>query len=354
MGKSWASIWTGFLVFAAFSSSPSYGLNSYSVGPVGTSNSHSATYYSQTTGGAVGGNNGSSTHYTGTSSNVQTEQLAVPQAPTVSNGGGTYTTYLQATLNNNAGTSNYPTDTTFAIGVSTTNCFTSACVQSGAVQFVQTGGTLNTSQYYQSYTSWGGSSGVSVTGLTPGTTYYFAVAAKEGTFTNTEYGASTSCATASSYITYSLSPNSLSLTGMLPGTVTTSSTVTFNLATNAAYGATIYDSGLHGGLYSTSKSDTIPAATTNLATATHGFGLQGLSTSQTTGGPLSINSSPVAYNGTGNNVGTESTTIVPIFSTSAALTGGTATMNVQAKPSTSDPASNDYAETLTFIAAGSF
>jgi len=352
MGKTWASIGAGLLLFASFSSSSSYKLNSYSVGPVATSNSHSTTYYTQSTGGEVAGGSASSTNYASGSGNVQTEQIATPQAPTVSNGSGSYFTYLLVTLSDNMSASNtYPADVTFSVGVSTTNCFTSACVQSGAVKFVQTGGTLSTPQFYQSYSAWGGSSGVTVTGLTPGTTYYVAVAAKQGTFTNTEYGPSASAATGNPFLTYSVSPNTLSLTNMVPGTVTTSSTVSFGLATNAAYGATIYNSGQFGGLFSSSKSDTIPASTTNLASASHGFGLQGLTTGQTTGGPLSI-SSP--YNGTSNNVGTESSTTAPIFTTSSAITGGTATMDVQAKPSTSDPPSSDYAETLTFIAAGSF
>jgi hypothetical protein len=339
------------VLFAAFSSSASYSLNSYSVGPVGTSNAHSTTYYTQSTGGEVSGGKTSSTHYTDSNGNVQAEQLAVPQAPTVSNGGGTDYTFLQTTLNDNAGTSNYPTDVTFSIGVSTTNCFTSACVQSGAVKFVQTGGTLSTTQYYQSYSSWGSSSGVSITGLTAGTTYYIAVAAKEGTFTNTEYGASTTQATATPYITFSVSPNTLNMNGMTPGNITTSSNATFSLATNATYGATIYNSGANGGLHSASKSDLIPATTGSLSAASHGFGLQGVNTSQTSGGPLSIDS---PYNGTGNTVGTESSTITPIFSTSASIIGGSATMDMQAKPNNSDPPSNDYDETMTFIAAASF
>jgi len=155
MGRIWTSIGAGLLLFASFSSSTHYSLNSYSVGPAGTSDSHSTNYYTQSTGGEVSGGTAQSTHYSGRSGGVQTEQLAVPQAPTLSNGSGADYTYLQAILNNNAGSNSYPTDVTFSIGVSTTNCFTSACVQSGAVQFVQTGGTLSTTQYYQSYSSWG-------------------------------------------------------------------------------------------------------------------------------------------------------------------------------------------------------
>lgn len=351
MGKSWLSIGAGLLVFASFSSSSNYKLNSYSVSPAGTSNSHSANYYTQSTGGEVAGTTVQSTHDTDTSGGVQTEQLAVPQAPSVGNGSGTFYNQLLVTLSNNAGTSSYPADVTFSIGVSTANCFTSACVQSGAVKFVQTGGTLGSSQFYQTYSSWGSGSGTSVTGLSPSTTYFIAVAAEQGKFTNTEYGTSASATTVSPTVTFSVSPNSLNFSSLLIGSVFTSSNVTFSLATNGAFGATIYDAGQFGGLHSTSESTTIPALTGNLTSNSHGFGLQGASVSQTSGGPLSIDS---PYNGTGNTVGTESASFTPIFSSSTSLVGGSATMNVQAKAAGTDPAGSDYQEVLTFVATAGF
>lgn len=230
-------------LFASFSASTHYNLNSYSVGPVGTSNSHSTNYYTQSAGGELSGNGTSSTHYTGTSGQVQAEQLSVPQAPTLSNDSNTYYNQLLTTLSDNAGTSSYPSDVTFSIGVSTTNCFTSSCVGNGSVKFVQTGGALGTSQFYQTYSAWGSSSGTSIVGLSPNTTYYVAVAAEQGSFTNTEYGASATVATVSPSITYSVSPNTLNLGNLLPGTVVTSGTVTFSLSTNGVYGANILDTG---------------------------------------------------------------------------------------------------------------
>ena len=346
------TIGAGLALFASFSSSTHYNLNSYSLGPVGTSNSHSTNYYTQSNGGEVSGNGTTSTHYIGTSGQVQTEQLAVPQAPTLSNGSSTYYNQLLATLNDNAGTNSYPADTTFSIGVSTTNCFTSSCVNSGAVKFVQTGGTLGSSQFYQTYSVWGSSSGTSIVGLSPSTTYYVAVAAKQGSFTNTEYGASASIATVSPSITYSVSPNSLSLGNLLPGSVVTSGTVTFGLTTNGAYGANILDMGQNGGLHSTLTGNTIPATTANLSSSSHGFGLQGLTASESSGGPLTIDS---PYNVSGNNVGSESaTTYTPIFTTTGPTTSGTATLDILAKSSSTDPASPDYQEILTFVAAASF
>lgn len=351
MGRIYIAIGAGLLLFASFSQSSNYNLNSYSVGPAGTSNSHSTNYYTQSNGGETSTGTVSSGTKSGTAGGVQTEQLSVPQAPTVSNGSSLYYNQLLVTLNDNAGTSSYPADVAFSIGVSTANCFTSACIQSGAVKFVQTGGSLNTSQFYQSYSAWGGSSGTFVTGLASSTTYYVAVAAKQGSFTNTAYGSSASAGTAAPSVTFSVSPNSLHFGSILPGTVYTSSTVTFGLASNAVYGTTIYNAGQNGGLHSTYGGSTIPALTGNLASNSHGFGLQGVSVTQTSGGPLGILS---PYNASGNTVGTESTTFAPIFSSPASIIGGSATMNMQAKANSTDPAASDYSETITFLAAASF
>ena len=82
-----------------------------------------------------------------------------------------------------------------------------------------------------------------------------------------------------------------------------------------------------------------------------GFGLQGATASQTSGGPFTI---AAPYNGTLNNVGTETTTYVPVFSTSAPIIGGSSTLNFLAKSASSDPAAQDYQEILTFIASASF
>jgi hypothetical protein len=262
-----------------------------------------------------------------------------------------YYNQLLVTLNDNAGTSSYPTDVTFSIGVSTTNCFTSTCVGSGSVKFVQTGGTLGTSQFYQTYSAWGSTSGTNIVGLSPSTTYYVAVAAKQGSFTNTEYSTSASVATVSPSITYSVSPNTLSLGNLLPGTVVTSGTVTFNLTTNGVYGANILDNGEYGGLHSTLTGNTIPATTNNLSSATHGFGLQALTATESSGGPLTIDS---PYNVSGDNVGTESTAYTPVFTTTGPTTSGTATLDMLAKSSTTDQASSDYQEVMTFVAAASF
>jgi hypothetical protein len=346
------SIGAGLAIFASFPASSNYHLNSYSIGPMGTSNSHSTTYYTQSTGGEVSGNPTASTNYKNTSGVVQTEALALPQAPTVTNGSSTYYNRLLVTLNDNAGTSSYPSDVTFSVGISTTNCFTSACISGGGVQFVQTGGTLSTSQFYQTYSAWGSTSGTTVVGLTASTTYYVAVAAKQGTFTNTGYGLVTTTATVAPSVTFSLSANSLAIGSLLPSSVITSGSLSLGLATNAVYGANIYTTGQYGGLHSTTHGNTIGAPSGgNLATSTDGFGIQDQSVGQTSGGPMAKVS---PYNGSANIVGTPSSTYAPIFSTSGPTVGGTGTFDAQAKSSGTDPASTDYQEILTFIAAASY
>src|ERR1035441_2575910 len=91
----WGSLASILIVtFAAFSASSSYQLKSYSVGPGGTTGSTSTTYEAQDTVGDQTNGSASSTTYTNGSGSIQTEQLNVPGAPTLSNGSGTYSNML--------------------------------------------------------------------------------------------------------------------------------------------------------------------------------------------------------------------------------------------------------------------
>jgi hypothetical protein len=328
------------LLFASFSSSSNYQLQNYSIGPGATNSSSSTTYKLQGTVGEQA--NGSTAGSTKTANNgsVQTEQLNVPGAPTLSNGSGTYYNQLGCIIN----TSNDPSDTTYAIEVATNSSFTSP-------SYVQASDTLGASPVYQSYSSWGGGSGFLIIGLSSSTTYYVKVAAKEGLFTNTEYGPYASLATVNPTITFSVSPNSASLGSFLPNTIVTSSNLSFSYATNAASGGNVYVIGKNNGFLSSSQSYLIPAYSGNLASTSQGFGIQASNPNQTSGGPLTTVS---PFNGTGNTVGAESNTLQPILTTSAPIVGGTANADVQAKASSTAPAVNDYQEVFTFIAAASF
>ncbi len=332
----------GVAILAAFSSSGTYELNSYSIGPAGTNNTSSSTYKLQGSGGEQANGTSSSSNDTGNNGSIQTEQLNTPLAPSLDNGSGVYYNKLHFVVNN----SGEPTDATYAIAVTTDSSFLTN------IQYIQADGTLGSSQVYQSYGSWNGSSGSFVTSLTPGTTYYIKEAAMQGLFTNTGLSKTANNATtANPSITFSVSPNSVTLSNLLPGSVITSSNVTFGLTTNAASGGGVYVSGLNAGLTSTTESYTIPAISGNLASANEGFGVQATGPSQTSGGPLSTVS---PFNGSANTVGAESTTPQSMLSTSNPIVGGSAYANLQAKAKSTTPAANDYTEILTFIAAANF
>ncbi|MFH1012582.1 MAG: S-layer homology domain-containing protein [Candidatus Peregrinibacteria bacterium] len=106
--------------------------------------------------------NGNSTETALSSASTALYTLAnVPGAPTVDD--IMYTT-LDVTIDENSN----PSNTTYAIQ------------ETGSGNYVQAAGTLGASAVYQTYTVWGGASGVTVTGLTNNTVYTFAVIARNG------------------------------------------------------------------------------------------------------------------------------------------------------------------------------
>jgi hypothetical protein len=326
--------------FAAFSSSSTYVLNSYGIGSGGTNNSSSTTYKLN---GNINSQQSStsptSTTYNDGNGTVNTGQINVPPAPALSNGSSTYYNKLLMTINKTAD----PSDSLYAVAISTNNFSTTS--------YISATGTIVTSPVFQSYTAWGGSSGSYITGLANSTTYEVKASAMEGQFSNTNYGAYTSAATVSPSITFSVSPNSVSMGSLVPGTVITSSAITFGLTTNANSGGAIYVYGVHNGLYGASESYTIPATSSTLSSSTSGFGIQVSSVGQTSGGPFTI-SSP--YNGTGSTVGTETTSPSVMTSSSAPIVGATASTVLKAITTGSVPTGSDYSETLTFISAANY
>ena len=124
-----------------------------------------------------------------------------------------------------------------------------------------------------------------------------------------------------------------------------------DLDTNAESGAGVFIASLNGGLKSTRLSSTITSATADLASASSGYGAQGLSVTQGSGGPLAL-SSP--YNGAGQNVGILNATIRQLLSATAPITAGRASIQIKVKASSTTPSSSDYGDTLTITTAGIF
>jgi hypothetical protein len=337
----WAMSATGALLFGAFSSSPTYQLQSYGLGSGGTNEASSANYRLNASSGELGGTPSAGGTTQAGSGSTETRQANVPLAPTLSNGSNTFYNKLQVTINTSGSDAG---DYTYSIAVSTNNFATTT--------YVQADGTLGSTAVYQSYATWGGASGSPIIGLSPNTTYKAKVNAMQGNFTNSAYGPAATAVTANPSLAFSITPSTVSLGSLLPGTVNAgSSNLSFNFATNGASGGSVYIAGANSGLRSAATNNTISSANANLSAAAEGFGVQGLTATQASGGPFTI---AAPFNGTSNTVGGVNTSFRQIFTSSALLTGGTATASVKGKSSATTASASDYTETLTFIASASF
>lgn len=337
------------LLFAVMPSSTNYTLRNYDYGSGGTSSSSSSNYKLNATTGETSNTQSTSTNYKARSGNNNVQQSNVPPAPTFTNPSNYYDK-LHFVLN----PANNPSDTKFVVAISSDNFTTTQYVQAD-----DTVGPTLTAADYQTYAAWGSSSGQTIIGLSPSTSYKIKVSAIQGSFTQTEYGPAASAATVAPNITFSIYTDSepsppfvTSFGSLLPATVTTSTDkIWVTLGTNADAGAMVYLSSTNAGLHSAHTGYTIASATANLAGVSSGYGAQGVSATQTSGGPLSISSS---YNLSSQNVGAISTSARQIFSTPAPINGGSGAFWLLAKAASTTPASGDYTDTLAIVAAAAF
>ncbi len=351
-----SSVWiawtlTGWLV-AGLPASTNFQLNSYGFGNGGTADSGSTNYHVNGLTGEVSGSAASSNYKVGAGENY-VKQANVPTI-TIANDTGSWYNKLRVTV----GPENNPSDALFAVAISTDGFTTTQYVHSD----LTVGSSLSFSDY-QTYAAWGGSSGVIVRGLTKSTVYSVKAKAYRGKFTESGYGPVASASTVDPQLSFdidvaatniSTSPPYVVDFGTIPvSTVTNSSMrVWISLDTNAESGGMVYVSGQNAGLRSADATYTIAAQTGDLASLAEGFGLQGASIAQTSGGPLALDS---PYNVSGTNVGVEDSLIRQIFnSTGAPIVGGRGSFIMSAKTKPLTPASADYAEVMTAIASASF
>ncbi len=131
-----------------------------------------------------------------------------------------------------------------------------------------------------------------------------------------------------------------------------------DLDTNASGGAAVTVLSKNGALKSTSvPTDSIPSTTGTMAPNVARYGLCVGSVTQSSGGTLTkanpYDGSPCT-SGHVNSVGLVDNTSRNILTVSSGIVGGRSEIRVNAENSTSTPAHNDYADTLTFIATGTF
>jgi hypothetical protein len=337
------------LMFATLPSSSSYQLHNYGFGSGGTSNSTSTNYSLNATTGEVSSGDQASTTYKTRPGNQNSQQSHVPPAPALNN---TNNYYNKLQLIVSPGVN--PSDTKFLIAISTDGFATT--------NYVQADGTIGVGKVYQTYAAWGGGSGQFITGLQSSTTYAVKVDAIEGSFTETEFGPTTSTATVQPNISFGITvattymivapPFTAPLGTLLPGSVVTApKQVWVDFSTNGEAGGIVWVSSVNAGLRSATANRTIFSSTTDLSVATKGFGAQGTSVTQTAGGTFSLVS---PYNGSAQNVGGLTTGLQPIFNVTSPVTGGRGSFQLMAKSNPNIAAASDYQDVLTLTAAAAF
>ncbi len=336
--------------------SNNYRLMDFGFGSGGTATSSSSNYSLFGTLGQVDQGSPSSSNYFIGAGLEYTIQASTAAAPTFTNPSHWYNK-LHLVINR-GGTD--PTDTTYAIRIAS---------GSSQLQYVQNDNTVGPSlglEDWQTYASWGGSSGFDVIGLYPGTTYTVSIATRQGQFfTQFMWSPESSATTENSTLSFDIDiassdqstnpPYILNIGQLSPGSVTTATNkVWVSLATNATNGGLIYILGTNTGLQSSTASHTINTLSTDLSNigVGEGYGARNNSTTQTSGGPMEA---VTPYNGSGENVGILDSAKRTIYDSSGApVIGGRVSFLLKAKASNTTPSANDYADTLTVLATGSF
>lgn len=341
------------MMFFALPSSTNYGLDSYGFGAGGTDESTSTNYSVEGILGETSGDT-SSTNYESRTGLLYLQEANVPPAATFTNDSNWYNK-LHIVINKDA---DDPSDATYAIAISDDDFVTTQWVQNDNT----IGSTLGIEDF-QTYSSWGGATGEDIIGLSQNTTYKVKVKSRFGNYTESPLGPEASASTSTVSITFDIdvsstdsetaSPYTVDFGDLTVGSVNTATDkVWIDLSTNAESGAYVFISSANSGLKSTVHNYTISSLTGDLSGQTEGFGVQGDTVSESSGGPFAELS---PYDGASDNVGIVDTTIRDIYSTSGQpITSGRASFLLKTKVGSNTPSADDYAETLTIITAGTF
>jgi len=341
-----ASLTSALLLFGAVPTSTNFTLKDYDFGSGGGSSSSTNYRLDGSTGTQTGKGDQTSTNYRVKGGELATQNANVPPAPSWTNPSSEYSR-LKLVIN----TGGNPSDVKFQVAISTDAFVT-------ITNYVQTDNTIgntNDATTYQTYASWGSATGVWIVGLSPGVTYTVKVRALQGAFSGSAFGPTIAAATISPTLTFSVGtsltstpPYAITFASLPAGVVTTgNATANIGLTTNALAGGLVYVMS-SGGLTSARAATTIPSATADLSVAATGYGAIVATATQSSGGPFT---SMAPFNNTLNNVGGLTTALQPILTSQAAITGGTSTINLKAKASSTTPSSTDYTDTLIFVAA---
>lgn len=341
----------GFFVFA-LPASTNYGLRDFGFGSGGQDAMISDNYSMEGLTGQTDAASLSGSEYALGGGLSFVQQAHVPPAPAFDNPDDQYDR-LRLILD--AGDN--PTDSRFAVAISDDDWVTTRYVQSD-----MTVGSVLGSEDYRQYASWGGGSGGYVIGLSPDTAFKVRVKAMQGNFTETGYGPEAASATSTPKLSFDIDvsssdtetapPFSVPFGSLVAGTVVDSPVrVWVDFSTNGNSGGKVFVSGENGGLSSTSVGSTITSSTGDLSALSSGYGVQGSSVTQVSGGPLSI---VAPYDGSLQTVGIIDMSIREILTSGNPVVNGRASFSLKAKSSSVTPAAGDYEDVLTVVATGNF
>lgn len=338
-------------IFLVLPSSTNFKLRSYGMGSGGDASS-SDNYSVESIVGEVGGDKSQGTNANVGAGLFFVQNANVPHALIFENNGD-FSDQLHFILN----PSNNSSDTRFAIAISDDDFATTKYIQND----LTVGDTLGIEDY-QTYADWGGASGDYVIGLEAETTYKIKAKAIHGKFSESGYGPTAEAATSSSTIDFDIDvsaideetapPFDVTFSDLDAGSVIPSTQkIWTDFSTNANFGGRIYIKGLNSGLNSTKTGYKIASFSGSLDSSQEGFGAQGESVSQVSGGPFFIES---PYNNGSNFVGTIDSNNREIFGSDGRLVSGRGSFILKAKASSVTPAAADYNEILTIIVSANF
>lgn len=334
--------------------STNYQLKTFNIGTGGDVGNSSNNFSGNFQLGEQGGDNMTSTSYQINPGLIFTQQAYIPGQPTLSNTGNNMYNKLHIVISSGGN----PSDTKFAIAISSDNFVTTNWIQSDT----SVSSSFSATSDYQTYTQWGGATGFNVIGLTPATTYKIKVKAKEGIYTETAFSpVSAAVATVNPTMSLSLSGTTDNFSANLStSAVTNTSGVTATIVTNAATGYSLLGKGANQGLKSSHAGNHIitsanSAGQTTLSNGSEGYVLAVTSKTINNAGTAAVGAKFDATGG-GTSVGGDLNTAAyqEIAYANSTTSSDAYTFKERSTISGTTPASTDYTDTLTVLASGNF
>jgi hypothetical protein len=266
------------------------------------------------------------------------------------------------TLYNTSRPVSNPSDTLYAIQISTDNFVSDIRYIDGSTNEPKNSVTLND---FRTKSQWE-SETFNILGLQEGTQYYLRIIALHGDFTQTEEGPEETATTATTSSSFDIDiagtggtttetdpPFTITFTGensLLAGagTVTADNLIWMDAETNGSGGFAIVQKGENAGLYSTTHSVQIDSVNGDLDSLGEGFGLQSyyVDYNTTSIGDISVMTN---YNGNIANVGIVDTDWNKVYDANGPIIDGRMALYIKARAGTDKEGATDYNETITFI-----